>query len=796
MADSNADLLADWKDFDGRYHALQAQIAQQSAQVELVEVYKLAVQLCELIETFVTRWRSSIIVPDLLQEIDARRSFALQIKGSTGTVTGHWPEAREALETVVKDFTGERRAVAALGLGTGLLNRGQYNEAIPHLLTAIEEAGDLRIPTKIYAWSQLATCHFNLDRYAESKAAQQCAVDIAQQNGMSGEAAQLSLRLLCFETLSDSTGAARDDLRRKADGLKRDKAIAASPRLLIEACQMLADYCHKIGDAGTAEDEMQEALEIAIGCDDLQLRWRTYQSYAQSDRKAERAIHNAEEAVRLARQIGSPELLAQSLQLLISWRFSRGCSDDYVRAEAEWQDLEGVADADTLFNALVDRALVHAKQNQFERSLTALKEAGEIAPQRLTEALYASAAVLMRAGRDQQALQVAEDALSRIDQSLTHRRALVQRTNLHRLSAQLQAKLGNLEQAMIHAESTRALSTPWQPDWADLQRWLDLEGVAAVYIFVSENSGGCLIAQPQQEPKLVPLGLVEKQILDCMPSRNMIDALAWGRALTAGLAALGPTLASALKDVCSNNAVVYLFPETTLAGFPFSALTFDDGRRMVDCCALVFAPALRLVKEAAVRNRPRRALVAISAGEERGVAFRTQCQEIADLPYWVSARHITDATVQQFRAAAPEGDVIHITCHGDVAIQVEEGLSASEIVLGDSQRVTAKDVSTLSLKADLVFLNACRSGVFRTELYSETGGFWRAFLDAGSASLIATLGYVDPSAAFELARTFYRILFETRCSKVEALRLAQHQLSARNADPLKWASHILIGCHR
>ena len=795
MAEPEADLLPSWQLFDGRFLELQGRFAESSAQSNLSEAYRIAAEMRDLTAAFAARWRGAILLPDVVHEIDERGLFVRQLLASVGAVAGHWPESRVLLEGLVAEFTDERRAMPALALGTGLANRAEYRAALPWLRIAADDAGD-SIPTKVQALCQMANSYLNLEEFTQSAAAHEAAVALAREHGLGELAAQLSLRKLYFETLRDATGAARDRLRKEADELKRTPEIASSPRLRIEACQMLADYYGKIGESALARDEVNEALDVASGNDDLQLRWRTLQNYAQTEKNFDRAIRRAEEATTVARTIGSPEELAQSLQLAVSLRLDTEDVQQHARAEEEWSELSNIADSETLFTACLDRALQQARRGRIEASLASLEEAQSLVPQRSVEVLYARAAVLMRAGRDAEAATVASDALARIDPTDTRRRSLVQRTNLHRMLAQIEARRGNPELAIMHAESTRALTTPIDCEWADLQAWLNREDVAAVYIFVSENSAACLIAEPGRAPRMNPLALTVKQIAEVMPSRDSVDAEAWNRALVRGIAAIGGALAQALHEVCARNRVVYLFPESNLAGFPFSALSFPDGSGMVDLCALVFAPALRIAKEISKKKTSRGALLAASAGGETGVDFRSHSEEIAALPFWESVRHVPDASAFAFLEEAPAADVIHLACHGTLAGQTEEGMAASEVELAGYERLSAKEISRLTLQTDLVFLNACRSGVFRTELYSETGGFWRAFLDAGAASLVATLGYVEPGAAQRLAVSFYKAWRAGEISKAEALRQAQAEAARTSPDPLTWASHLLIGCHR
>jgi CHAT domain-containing protein len=102
------------------------------------------------------------------------------------------------------------------------------------------------------------------------------------------------------------------------------------------------------------------------------------------------------------------------------------------------------------------------------------------------------------------------------------------------------------------------------------------------------------------------------------------------------------------------------------------------------------------------------------------------------------------------------------------------------------------DVYGLSLKAQLVFLNACVSGRFQSRLASEVGGFWEAFLHAGAGEIIVTLAYVHPESAQRLALAFYRHWLSGK-TPAGALREAQLEIRRQQPNPSDWAAHILIG---
>ncbi len=135
-------------------------------------------------------------------------------------------------------------------------------------------------------------------------------------------------------------------------------------------------------------------------------------------------------------------------------------------------------------------------------------------------------------------------------------------------------------------------------------------------------------------------------------------------------------------------------------------------------------------------------------------------------------------------------DYIHFAGHGLVD---EEHPENSALVLSDGP-LRVSDIFNLELKADLVVLSACK-----TAGKQVTGeglvGLTRAFLYAGSPSVVVTLWQVVDSSTSELMKGFYAGLDQTR-DKAEALRQAKIGMirrKGRNALPYYWAPFVLVG---
>jgi CHAT domain-containing protein len=127
------------------------------------------------------------------------------------------------------------------------------------------------------------------------------------------------------------------------------------------------------------------------------------------------------------------------------------------------------------------------------------------------------------------------------------------------------------------------------------------------------------------------------------------------------------------------------------------------------------------------------------------------------------------------RALLGDRAVVHFATHGVVhdgdALGSFLGLAGAGGSASDDGRLTAAEIHQLSMAADLVFLSACRTASGRV---SGDGvvGLTRAFLAAGSRSVVATLWDVSDDVAREIVRRFYPAWKRTG-GKAAALREAQ-----------------------
>jgi CHAT domain-containing protein len=100
-------------------------------------------------------------------------------------------------------------------------------------------------------------------------------------------------------------------------------------------------------------------------------------------------------------------------------------------------------------------------------------------------------------------------------------------------------------------------------------------------------------------------------------------------------------------------------------------------------------------------------------------------------------------------------------------------------------------ISRFHLKADLVTLSACQTGL--GQLSSEGMiGLSRAFLAAGARSFLVSLWNVDDEATKELMITFYKEYLR-HGNKGLALQRAMQQTRRQYPEPKYWAAFTLFG---
>jgi CHAT domain-containing protein len=99
---------------------------------------------------------------------------------------------------------------------------------------------------------------------------------------------------------------------------------------------------------------------------------------------------------------------------------------------------------------------------------------------------------------------------------------------------------------------------------------------------------------------------------------------------------------------------------------------------------------------------------------------------------------------------------------------------------GEDGRLEVREIFGMDLKASLVVLSACETGLGALSSGDELVGLTRAFIYAGTPSVVASLWKVDDASTAYLMSSFYKNL-KSR-TKVESLRQAQLEMIRGKAN--------------
>jgi CHAT domain-containing protein len=146
------------------------------------------------------------------------------------------------------------------------------------------------------------------------------------------------------------------------------------------------------------------------------------------------------------------------------------------------------------------------------------------------------------------------------------------------------------------------------------------------------------------------------------------------------------------------------------------------------------------------------------------------------------------ATHEKLKRYAPQARFLHLASHGFFR---RDNPMFSFLKLADTN-LHFYNLLDLELKAELVTLSACHTGVNAIFPGDELQGLMRGFLYAGTPSMVVSLWAVNDRSTTELMREMYGNL-KAGESKSKALRQAQMAIKEAYGHPYYWAPFILMG---
>jgi CHAT domain-containing protein len=245
-------------------------------------------------------------------------------------------------------------------------------------------------------------------------------------------------------------------------------------------------------------------------------------------------------------------------------------------------------------------------------------------------------------------------------------------------------------------------------------------------------------------------------------------------------------------------AKLAVIPYGVLHDVPFAALTPDGKRYLSDDFVIFSLPSLSALPyiQARTKTNANKALVFANDKEPGRSYLGNANREASAVASLFNTQPILGqaATLSAFQREAAEYDIIHLIAHIDHDNANPED---SRVILGqgsnDDGVLDLDQVLGLDLrKASLVVLSGCESQAGKLTRGDDIVGLSRAFIYAGSPSVIASLWSVDDEATRVLMVSFYTHLRQG-LGKAEALRAAQMEVRKKYPHPYYWAGFVLTG---
>jgi len=252
---------------------------------------------------------------------------------------------------------------------------------------------------------------------------------------------------------------------------------------------------------------------------------------------------------------------------------------------------------------------------------------------------------------------------------------------------------------------------------------------------------------------------------------------------------------------------LYLVPHGTLNYLPFALLPThgaDKPQRMIEDFTLAYLPTAAALRQNGNVSANTSSMLVLAPERSRLQHASEEARAINTL-FQPDSRALLgkSATESMFKQLASQYRLLHLATHSYFN-KLNPLLSGLELESDDANdgQLELHEILGLKLDADLVTLSACQTGL-GSGYFAEVPagddfvGLTRAFLYAGSTSVLATLWEVDDASTLTLMEYFYRDLKQagTNGDKAGALAQAQRRFlaSQEHQHPYYWAPFILVG---
>jgi len=252
---------------------------------------------------------------------------------------------------------------------------------------------------------------------------------------------------------------------------------------------------------------------------------------------------------------------------------------------------------------------------------------------------------------------------------------------------------------------------------------------------------------------------------------------------------------------------LYLVPHGTLNYLPFALLPSpgtDGSRRIIEDFTLAYLPTAAALLQKSKVSSNTLSMLSVAPARSR-LQYASEEARAINALFQPDSRALVGktATESTFKQLAPQYRLLHLATHGYFN-KLNPLLSGLELEADENNdgQLELHEILGLQLDADLVTLSACQTGLGSGHFAEipagdDIVGLTRAFLYAGSTSVLVTLWEVDDASTLDLMKNFYGGLKQAATGGDKASALARAQRTFLSSDdynhPYFWAPFILVG---
>ncbi|UBF30272.1 CHAT domain-containing protein (plasmid) [Kovacikia minuta CCNUW1] len=694
----------------------------------------------------------------------------------------------------------ELETVALHEIGRVYESKGDYAKSIEFYQQGYQLAKTLNHPKhQIRALNGLGLAYYNLGDFDRAIALQEQQLTLAQQTqDLQGQSWALSLLGLTYS--------AKRDFQKGVDSLQAAARLMQQGGDLWGKAAVLANlggaYRNQGNDA-KAIDAYEQSLAIVRSLNSPAQEGRilvamgsVYRNLKQFDK----AVALYQKGLILTRQVGDETATSYALTnlgLMLYWQGDLPQAESFLRQAIAGREAlrTRLGEKDALKVALADMEITNTAYLNLQRTL--------IAQNKFEAALEVAEQGRARAFAELIAKRLSGSNIAPLPlPTLAHIRQVAKQQNATLVEYSILDNSLNVEERGEHGDAQIAI---WvvQPSGQISFRQVSLSSLVE-----SQKSLTQLVANGRGTLRIRSLGMAHTQKQTQGLSKYPMQALY--QLLVQPIADLLPA---------DPEAKVIFIPQGSLFLVPFAALQTLDGQYLIQRHTLVIAPSIQVLNltrqakdqwqkanansasnlsPALVIGNPTMPKIPRGDGElpqqlEPLPGAEIEAQAIAHL---IKTQAITgDAATKAFvTQQMQQARIVHLATHGLLEDFQQSGIPGAIALAptaNDNGILTAAELLTLNLQADLIVLSACDTG--RGKITGDgVVGLSRSLIAAGTPSVVVSLWSVPDAPTAALMTEFYRHLLN-HSDKAHALRQAMLTTMHKYPSPIDWAAFILIG---